>query len=133
MVRTAKKPCSSRAAQVRCTCSMHGLKEQKTPSGLRHCAADATAYKVHNIDNFGFYTENVGFSSAFWVLEVRNGKHMGSKSSVQRYAAHPHELGCQLHSKTVEFRNRGLSTGSPLEQTLQPCSALNQLAQQPSL
>ena len=46
MVRTAKKPCSSRAAQVRWTCSMHGLKEQKTLSGLKHCAADATAYNI---------------------------------------------------------------------------------------
>ena len=53
MVRTAKKLCSSNAAQVRWTCSMQGLKAQKTPSGLRHCAAEATAYMESAIHDQG--------------------------------------------------------------------------------
>jgi hypothetical protein len=54
MERTAKKPCSSNAAHVRCTCSIQGLKEQNTPSGRRHWAADATACTRNALCNFLF-------------------------------------------------------------------------------
>ena len=40
MVRGAVKAQAARASQVRCTCSMQGLNEQKTPSGRRHASAD---------------------------------------------------------------------------------------------
>ena len=42
MVRGAVKLQEARASQVRCTCSMQGLKAQKTPSGRRHASADLT-------------------------------------------------------------------------------------------
>ena len=40
MVRGAVKEQAASASQVRCTCSMQGLKEQNTPSGRRHASAD---------------------------------------------------------------------------------------------
>ena len=40
MVRGAVKAQEASASQVRCTCSMQGLNEQKTPSGRRHASAD---------------------------------------------------------------------------------------------
>ena len=40
MVRGAVKAQAASASQVRCTCSMQGLKEQNTPSGRRHASAD---------------------------------------------------------------------------------------------
>ena len=42
MVRGAVKLQEARASQVRCTCSMQGLKAQKMPSGRRHASADFT-------------------------------------------------------------------------------------------
>ncbi len=42
MVRGAVKLQEARASQVRCTCSMQGLKAQKMPSGRRHASADLT-------------------------------------------------------------------------------------------
>jgi len=62
MDRTAKKPCSSNAAHVRCTCSMQGLKEQNTPSGRRHWAAEATACMKHALCNLLYMSASVHVS-----------------------------------------------------------------------
>ena len=47
MVRGAVKLQEASASQVRCTCSMQGLKAQKTPSGRRHASADLATCAGH--------------------------------------------------------------------------------------
>jgi len=59
-VRTLKKPAWDSAPQVRCTCSMHGLKEQNTPSGRRHLAADSTACSRRELEVARLYVEAGG-------------------------------------------------------------------------
>ena len=65
MVRGAVKPQEASASQVRCTCSMQGLKAQKTPSGRRHASADLTTCTV------GFQLSGQA-SQAMRVCEVQS-------------------------------------------------------------